>query len=54
MFFKIIDFPRNNSTDHFRDHYVCGNTSSRFSNNTEANASELLENLEEMFPHYCL
>ena len=25
---------------------------SRFSSNSEANASELLENLEEMFPRY--
>ena len=27
--------------------------SSQFSNNSEANASELLENCEEMFPQYC-
>ena len=26
--------------------------SSRFSSNSEASASELLENLEEMFPRY--
>ena len=27
-----------------------GNISSRFSSNSEANASELLENLEDIFP----
>ena len=31
---------------------VCDNISSRFSSNSEADASELLENLEEMFPWY--
>ena len=31
-------------------HYCRGNISLRFSSNFEANASELLENLEEMFP----
>ena len=29
-----------------------GNIYSRFSNNSEANASELLENFEEILPHY--
>ena len=29
-----------------------GNMSSRFSINSEANASELIENLEEMVPRY--
>ena len=29
-----------------------GNISSKFSSNSEADASELLENLEEMFPRY--
>ena len=29
-----------------------GNISSRFSSNTEANASVLLENLEDMLPYY--
>ena len=28
------------------------NISSRISSNSEANASELLENIDEMFPHY--
>ena len=31
--------------------YYRGNSSSRFPNNSEANASELLENLEEMMDH---
>ena len=35
-----------------RTNYYRGNISSRFSRNSEAFASELLENLEEMFPLY--
>ena len=31
-----------------------GNTSSRFSSNSIADASELLENLEEIIPRYCM
>ena len=33
-------------------HIWRGNMSSRFSSNSEAKASELLENLEEIFPRY--
>ena len=32
--------------------YYMSNKTSRFSSNSEANASELLENLEEMYPRY--
>ena len=37
---------------HIANHVLPRNLSLRFSDNSKANASELLENLEEMFPRY--
>ena len=44
-----------NYADNFNSHYnsqLRGNISLRFSSNSEANDSELLENLEELFARY--
>ena len=41
--------------EYLNKHYLCStNISSKFSSNSEAFASELLENLEEMLPHYSI
>ena len=34
--------------------YYQGNISAIFSSNSDTSASELLENLVELFPHYCI
>ena len=46
---KIIEAAR----DITKCMYHRENMSSRFSSNSEADASELLENPEELFLHYC-
>ena len=43
-----------NSSLSFSQSNCFANISSRFSFNSEASASELLENLEEMFPQLCV
>ena len=47
---KKTDMWRFETAQYITMHVYRGNNSSRFSRNSEANASELLENLEEMFP----
>ena len=58
LFFEITQYVWNLDDSDSLIHHNASSTkvtymSSRFSRNSEANASEILENIEQVFPWYC-